>query len=142
ADHDWFAPGQEIRAFDSSLGRIGVAICAEMRDPELLATLAADGAKLLAVPTCLINTARDPGKYQNPQVEFVIEARAREFGFPIVCADKWGVELGEVGYVGQSRIVRADGSLAAEAAPTGDALIVSRVLLDRPARVWVSERRR
>ncbi|MGB4257013.1 MAG: carbon-nitrogen hydrolase family protein, partial [Phycisphaerae bacterium] len=103
ADHDWFAPGNDIRAFDTALGRIGVAICAEARVPEVFATLVADGAELIALPTCWINAAREPGQFYNPQVDFLIEARAREFGVPLVCADKSGLELGAVGYVGQSR---------------------------------------
>lgn len=142
ADHDWFTPGDSIRAFDSKLGRIGIVICAEARDPELIATLVADGAQLIVLPTCWINAARDPGQYYNPQVDFLIEARAREFGVPFVCADKWGLELAATGYVGQSRIVRADGSLAAEAPHTGDAVIAARLLIQPPRRVWVSETRR
>jgi predicted amidohydrolase len=128
-DHDWYAPGTEIRAFDSRLGRIGLVICAETRSPELLATLAADGATLLAMPTCWINGSFTAGKFTNPQIDFLIEARAREFGLPFVCADKSGVELAGVGYVGKSRIVQSDGSLAAEAPPTGEALITARIRL-------------
>lgn len=128
-DHDWYAVGDEIRAFDSRLGRVGIVICAETRCPEILATLAADGAELIAMPTCWINTAPVPGEYANPQVEFLIEARAREFGLPFVCADKSGVEWGGVGYVGMSRIVLADGSLAAEAPPEGEMVIRSQIEL-------------
>jgi predicted amidohydrolase len=142
ADHDWFAPGNDIRAFDTALGRIGVAICAEARVPEVFATLVADGAELIALPTCWINAAREPGQFYNPQVDFLIEARAREFGVPLVCADKSGLELGAVGYVGQSRIVRADGTTAAEAPATGGAVIAARVSRGRPRRVWLTEARR
>jgi predicted amidohydrolase len=142
ADHDWFLPGDDIRAFDSAVGRIGIVICAETRTPEILATLAADGAELIALPTCWINHARDPGQFRNPQVEYLIEARAREFGLPFICADKSGLELGAVGYVGASRIVRADGSVAAEAPPTGDAVIAARVVRQSPRRVWMTEPRR
>ncbi len=126
-DHDWFAPGGEICAFDSRLGRIGMIICAETRAPEILATLAADGAEILAMPTCWINGSRTPGEFANPQIDFLVEARAREFGLPFVCADKSGFESGGIGYVGKSRIVRADGSLAAEAPPTGEAAISARI---------------
>ncbi|HPD31526.1 MAG TPA: nitrilase-related carbon-nitrogen hydrolase [Phycisphaerae bacterium] len=126
-EHDWYTAGDQIRTFDTQLGRIGMIICAETRSPEILATLAADGAELLAMPTCWVNSARQAGEFHNPQVEFLIEARAREFGLPIVCADKWGVELPGFGYVGQSRIVRADGSLAAEAGPTGEAVICAQI---------------
>jgi len=126
-DHSWYAPGDRIRAFDSRLGRIGLLICADARLPELLATLAADGAELLAMPTCWVNGSRQPGEFRNPQVDFLIEARAREFGLPMVCADKSGVELADFGYVGQSRIVRADGTLVAEAPPSGEAVISARI---------------
>lgn len=142
ADHDWFEPGAEIRAFDSALGRIGIAICAETRVPEILATLTADGAELIALPTCWINHAREPGQFYNPQVDYLIAARAREFGVPFVCADKSGVELLTVGYVGSSRIVRADGTVAAEAPTTGDAVIAARLVLRPPRKIWMSASRR
>jgi len=142
ADHDWFSPGGEIRAFDTALGRIGIMICAETRMPEILATLVADGAELIALPTCWINHAREPGQFYSPQVEYLIEARAREFGVPFACADKAGLELGAVGYVGQSRIVRTDGSVAAAAPATGEAVIAARVVRRPPRRVWLSEVRR
>lgn len=142
ADHDWFQPGDEVRAFDTALGRIGIVICAEARVPEITATLVADGVELIALPTCWINHAREPGQYYNPQADYLIEARAREFGVPFICADKSGLELGAVGYVGQSRIVRGDGSVAAEAPSTGEAVIAARVVRRRPRKVWLSESRR
>jgi len=142
ADHDWYLPGESIQAFDSALGRVGIIICAEARAPEIVGTLVADGAELIAMPTCWINAAREPGQYRNLQVEYLIEARAKEFEIPFVCADKTGWELGATGYVGQSRIVRADGSIAAEAPTTGETVIAARLLLRSPPAVWMSESRR
>lgn len=142
ADHDWFMPGREIRAFDSPLGRIGMVICAEARAPETIATLVTDGAELVLMPTCWVNTAAEQGRFENPQVEFMIEARAREFGVPFVCADKYGMEMPPIGYVGQSRIVRADGSVAAEAPAEGPGVIAARLRLVPPQRVWMSPSRR
>lgn len=142
ADRNWFEPGDEIRVFDSTLGRIGIMICAEARVPEILATLAADRAELIAIPTCWVNTARTPNQYENPQVTYLIEARAREFGIPFICADKSGLELGSVGYVGQSRIVRADGSLAAEADPTGEAVITAEITRQHPPELEMTDAQR
>jgi len=142
ADYHWFAPGNEIQAFDSRLGRIGIIICAEARIPEIVATLVADGAECIAMPTCWINATRTSGQYENPQVSFMIEARAREFGIPFVCADKSGLETAGVGYVGMSRIVRADGSLAAEAPPDGDAVITANIVLQRPPRLSITDTQR
>jgi len=134
-DQEWFEPGAEIKALESELGRIGIIICAEARIPEMIATLAADGAELIAMPTCWINNARQPGEYYNPQPDFLIEARAREFGLPFVCADKSGVEI-TMGYVGQSCVVTPEGGTVARAPSTGEALVVSEIQLGRPSRVW------
>lgn len=141
-DHDWFAPGDEIRCFDTTLGRIGIVICAETRAPEIVATLVAQGAELLAMPTCWINGSTRRDQYVNPQVDFLMEARAREFGLPVVCADKCGYEQGTIGYVGMSRVYRADGSIAAEAPPQGEMVMAARIVRRAPARVWVSDTRR
>jgi len=140
ADRDWFAPGDTLRVIETRFGPVGVVICAEMRLPELVATLVAEGARYIAMPTCWINAARTPGRYWNPQVEFLIEARAREFGVPVICADKSGLEMPGFGYVGLSRIVRADGTLAAVAAPTGEELIAATVPLGPPRRIVVPRR--
>jgi predicted amidohydrolase len=125
-DREWFTPGSKIAAFDTELGRIGIIICAEARMPEIIATLAADGAELIAMPTCWINTSRQPGEFRNPQPEFMIEARASEFGLPFICADKAGLEL-TTGYVGQSCIASADGSMLAKAPAVGETLIVTTI---------------
>jgi predicted amidohydrolase len=71
----------------------------------------------------------------------LIEARAREFGVPFVCADKTGPEL-TVSYVGQSRFVRGDGTTAAEAPATGEMVIAARLIRKPPRRVWVPDNRR
>lgn len=140
-DHDWYGRGDAIQAFDSAVGRVGIVICAETRAPEIVGTLVADGAELIAMPTCWINAAREPGQYRNLQVEYLIEARAKEFRVPFICADKTGLELAATGYVGQSRIVRADGSVAAEAPPTGETVIAARLRLEQPRRLWISAAR-
>ncbi|NLX14065.1 MAG: hypothetical protein GXY44_10485 [Phycisphaerales bacterium] len=139
ADHEWYTPGTEIRVINSRIGRIGILICAEARVPEIIATLANDGAELLAMSTCWINGARQAGQYENIQVEFLIEARAREFGIPFVCADKCGLELPPIGYVGQSRIVGADGTLLAEAPPDRPEVIVADLHLQPANKTRIAE---
>jgi predicted amidohydrolase len=140
-DHDWFSPGREVAVFASQIGRIGIAICAEARVPEILATLAAQGAELIAVPTCWINGSRQPGEYRNPQPEFLIEARAREFGLPLICADKSGLEM-TIGYVGQSCVATPEAGITAMAPCTGEALVVAEIAPGRARPAWISEPRR
>ena len=140
-DREWFTPGDNIKAFDTPLGRIGIAICAEVRVPEVIATLATDGAELIVVPTCWVNLSRQPGEFRNPQPEFLIAARAREFGVPFVCADKTGIEM-TMGYVGKSCIVDADGFKLVQAPTRGDALIVSTVTPTQAKRAIANDAQR
>lgn len=141
AEHDWFRPADRLQAFDSPIGRIGMLICADARAPEIPGTLVADGAEILAMPTCWFNHAKETGRYTNPQPEYLVQARAREFGVPFICADKSGTESDGRGYVGQSCIVRADGTVAAAAPPTGETVIAARLTRRPPPRIWMSERR-
>ncbi len=134
-DNEWFKPGDEVRAFDTRLGRIGMVICADARVPEIIAKLVIDKAQIIAMPTCWINTARDEGGFSNPQVEFLISARAREFGIPFVCANKFGGETPKVGYCGRSMIVEADGRVSAEAPGNQEMLLAGQVTPANPDRV-------
>lgn len=124
-----FSPGESIDVFDSDLGPIGIAICADLRSPEIMASLVDQGARLVAVPTCWVNVATESGRYSNPQPEFLIEARGREFGVPLVCANKFGMESPDLGYCGMSMIVAGDGETLAQAEPDREAMLVSSVKL-------------
>src|SRR5262249_12345340 len=44
-------PGNEPAIFETSIGRLGVAICYEIRFPEVFRTLALAGADMIALPT-------------------------------------------------------------------------------------------
>lgn len=52
-EHAWgMAAGEEIRVFDTGLGRIGITICYDSEFPLLARTMARAGAELLLVPQC------------------------------------------------------------------------------------------
>ena len=53
--------------------------------------------------------------HRNPQPEFLVSARAREFSVPFVCANKAGRETETVAFCGRSMVVRGDGTILAEA---------------------------
>ena len=44
-------PGDELKVFDTPLGRIGLIICYDLRFPEVTRTLALAGADIVALPT-------------------------------------------------------------------------------------------
>ncbi len=134
ADRRYFEPGDALPVFETGLGRIGIMICADARAPEIPAGLAAQHVDVIAMPTSWINWGLAPGEYRNPQPEFLIPARAREFGVPIVCANKFGMETDSVGYCGRSMIVTANGTVAAEAGAAGTALVSATIDPERTAR--------
>ena len=126
-DNRWFSPGESLTALDTEFGRVGILICADCRAPEIAATLVADGAKMLILPTAWVNAAKGSGTFRNIHPEFLIRARAMEFGVPFICASKTGREGPYLEYVGQSRIVSADGRPLADAPIAGECLIVAEV---------------
>ncbi|MCH7872908.1 MAG: hypothetical protein IID33_14530 [Planctomycetes bacterium] len=129
ADNSYFKPGERITVFQTALGRIGMVICADTRVPEIIAKQIMDGAQVIAMPTCWVNIATEPGHYENPQPEFLISARAREFDVPFVCANKYGMETANVGYCGRSIIADRTGALLAEAPGDAETLLVGEIEL-------------
>ena len=144
ADNRYFKPGERVPVFETTLGKIGMVICADTRVPEILAKLVRDGAQLIAMPTCWVNVAEEPGCYENPQPEYLISARAREFDLPFVCANKYGMETDEVGYCGRSLIADRTGKLLAEAPGDAEMLIADHIELPErdpehpPIELWES----
>lgn len=129
-DRMWFTPGDGSTVVDTEFGRMGLQICADVRMPEITATLVSGGAEFIVVPTAWVNVSDIRRTYRNIQPEFLIRARAMEFGLPFVCCSKSGRETPSLEYVGQSQIVAADGRVAAKAPLGGDELAVAEI---RPA---------
>lgn len=129
-DHDWFDAGDELRPFDTPFGRIGLMICADARLPEIPATLAARGAELVLQPTAWVNVG-SPEHLWNPQPDFLIRARAREFSTPVASASKCGRE-GDVQFVGSSLICDADGTPLRQCGPGETQIVVADVHPRRP----------
>lgn len=139
-DHACFAPGEALRPIETPHGPVGLMICADARLPEIPATLAARGARLLLQPTGWVN-AGTPERPWNPQPDFLIRARAREFGVPIASASKWGRE-GDTEFVGSSLICDADGNVVARCGRSGTDVAVAEVALRSPRPPDVSDQER
>jgi predicted amidohydrolase len=129
-DHQCYDPGDEIRPIAGLPVPVGVMICADARLPEIAATLAARGAQLIAQPTAWVCVG-DPAALWSPQADFLIRARAREFGVPIASASKWGVEGGTT-FVGRSLICDADGVIVAQCGPRETRVLTADVATASP----------
>lgn len=131
-DNTWFTPGDRIKPIESSLGTIGIVICADGRAPEVAMGLVAQGAQLLVVPTCWVNVAKETGRFANAQAEFMIHARAIECQVPIIAANKFGRETPDLAYCGWSAIYDAQGKQLARAAPDREELIAAEIEVAAP----------
>ncbi|MFH1747602.1 MAG: carbon-nitrogen hydrolase family protein [Planctomycetota bacterium] len=123
-DHAYFEPGERIEPFDAKV-RTGIMICADARLPEIPATLVARGARVLFQPTGWVNGGTSE-RLWNAQPDFLIAARAREFGVPIASASKWGRE-GPTTFVGSSMICDADGNVLVQAGQHETTVMVADV---------------
>lgn len=135
-DRDYFTPGTRIAPLDTDFGRIGLMVCADARLPEIAATLAARGAELILQPTAWVNAGTTDAPW-NPQPDFLIAARAAEFGVPIASASKWGRER-DTAFVGASLICAADGTIRAQCGSAETTVAVAEVTPGPPRRPVVT----
>ena len=89
-----FTPGEEITVFDTEFGRMGAAVCFDVRFPELFRAMARRGAELICLPA-QFNMTTGPAHWEpslrmravDNEVFFVGAAAARYDGFSYEC---WG----------------------------------------------------
>src|SRR5438105_7310617 len=78
-------PGDELPVYETTLGRIGVEICYDLRFPEVTRTLALKGADIVAHPTNFPMAAK-------VQTELITTARAAENRIFLLTANRGGKE--------------------------------------------------
>jgi predicted amidohydrolase len=89
--------------FDTSLGKIGVAICYDGWFPESFRQLALKGAEIVCIPTNWVPMPDQPAN--EPAMAHILHrAAAHSNGIFVACADRIGVERGQP-FEGQSLIV-------------------------------------
>lgn len=104
------APGNDVTVFDTAFGRLGVAICYDMRFPELMRLMVLEGAEIIIVPAAF-NTTTGPAHWHETikmravdnQVYFAAASPARNlestyhaYGYSKI-VDPWGTPLAETG---------------------------------------------
>ena len=112
-DRRWFAPGERIAPIATSLGTLGVLVCADGRMPGIARELVGAGAQILVMPTAWVTSGRDAAVLENIQADLLARVRAWENAVPFVAANKCGVERSCVAYCGKSQIVDALGNVVA-----------------------------
>ena len=131
-DRQWFAAGELGLPIPTSLGKLGVMICADGRIPTIARSLADHGAELLVMPTAWVTSGRNPRELENAQADLLARVRARENALPFVAANKAGIEQRCVAYCGKSQIIDARGELLALASENKDETLRATVTLGAP----------
>jgi omega-amidase len=84
-EHHYYTSGDRIVCIDTSLGRIGLMICYDLRFPELARSLFLDGAQMLLV------SAQWPAP-RKEQWQLLLQARAIENQLFVIGANRTGSE--------------------------------------------------
>lgn len=105
----WCVPGNHVSLVDTPLGRIGQAICYDLRFPELFRALSAGGADMIVLPSAFTDTTgRD-------HWQSLIRARAIENQIYVLAADQCGAHAANIVTHGHSIIVGPWGEVLADA---------------------------
>lgn len=115
-ESDTFAPGTEVGVFDTPVGRLGVAICFDVRFPELLLTQALMGAEIIVVPAAF-NTVTGPAHW-----ELLLRARALDNQLWVLAASPARREQDRYVSYGHSLAVDPWGRVVADAG-TGETVL-------------------
>ncbi len=124
-DNKWFCAGSTYPVFDTALGKIGMLICADGRQPEIARSLTLAGAQIILDPTCWVTYGQDRRALANPQADFMLATRAWENGVYCVASDKVGIERGTVLYAGRSQIIAPSGHKLAEGPSDREEIVVA-----------------
>jgi predicted amidohydrolase len=126
-ESDTRAPGTEPVVVDTALGRIGLAVCYDLRFPELFRRLAAGplAAEIVVMPS---GFTRPTGQ---AHWEVLVRARAIENQCFVLAPNQWG--RASQGFLdhGHSLLVDPWGKILAEGPPDDDAVLFARLQSER-----------
>ena len=116
-------PGQEVVVIKTPFGRLGIAVCYDLRFPEMFRKMLDKGVQILAVPSAFTAIT---GK---AHWEILVRARAIENLAYVVAAAQGGYHVSGRETHGHSMIVDPWGTVLAEA-PRGPGFVSSSVDMD------------
>lgn len=107
-ESDTFEPGEEVATVDTPFGRLGLAICYDLRFPELFRMLREEGAEWITLPSAF--TYQTGAAHWHP----LVRARAIENQVWMVAAGQGGEHDSKRRTYGHSMIVDPWGSMTVE----------------------------
>lgn len=122
-----YTPGGTARLVSLPFGKLGCAICYDVRFPELFRAQAAAGAQIMSVPAAF---TRQTGE---AHWEILLRARAIENGMFVIAAAQAGVHEDGRETFGHSMIIDPWGRVLASAGGTGEGIVVADIDVDAVA---------
>ncbi|SME95595.1 Predicted amidohydrolase [Xaviernesmea oryzae] len=116
-----YEPGAEAKVAALPFGRLGFAICYDVRFPQLFRSEALAGAEILTVPAAF---TRQTGE---AHWEILLRARAIENGAFVIAAAQAGLHEDGRETFGHSMIVDPWGKVLASAGGTGEAVVLAEI---------------
>ncbi|HEY8491771.1 MAG TPA: carbon-nitrogen hydrolase family protein [Dehalococcoidia bacterium] len=126
-DTVWFQPGGRFPVVETEVGRLGMLICADGRQPEVARSLAVQGAQVLLDLTAWVTWGTRPQEFQSPHCTHLMPVRALENGVWVVAADKVGVEADSIVYTGRSGVIDPWGRWTVQGSPDGDEVVFAEI---------------
>ena len=122
-ESDKVKAGSELPVFDTSIGKIGVSVCSDLRFPEVYRVLRLKGAQIIVCASAFLSPRFD-------HWEFFLRARAAENQAFVVASGQYGTEpKSGIGFVGRSVVVDPWGVVIATA-PDTECCITTMIDLD------------
>ena len=130
----YFTPGDSgFQVYDTSLGRIGAAICWDQWFPEAARLMALQGAELLLYPTAIGSELSDDGYDSCGHWRRTMQGHAAANMVPVIASNRIGRESNDSGpmsFYGSSFITDQFGALLAEADRETAGVITATIDLD------------
>jgi predicted amidohydrolase len=128
-ESDWIVPGCDVSVYQTPLGKLGQAICYDLRFPELFRRLSAEGCELIAVPSAFTKTTgRD-------HWQVLVRARAIENQCFVLAPNQFGQHAPGMTSYGHSMIVDPWGHVLASLVGDSEGFAIAEIDLDLVASV-------
>lgn len=120
SESQWFLPGQSVSVVDTPFGRIGLAICYDLRFPELFRHMALQGAEVFLVPSAFTRVTGEA------HWSVLTRARAIENFAYMVATDQGGQHTEQRETWGHTCVVSPWGQVLGEL-PAGEGVVAVSV---------------
>ncbi len=125
----YFTPGDTgFQVFDTSIGKVGAAVCWDQWFPEAARCMVLKGAEILIYPTAIGSEPPNPAWDSRDHWQRVMQGHAGANLTPVIAANRVGVEKGEtcdVIFYGSSFIADHTGAKLAEADRVSECVITA-----------------